>query len=252
MKILVRLPNWLGDMVMSVGFMHQLPQRFPGAEVSVIAKKGIHDLLPFFPPTKHQFIFSKQEYKGVKGMLRFGSEIRRTEKFDLFFSLPDSFSSALVGVAAGAQKRVGYQKEMRRLLLTNSYHKPEGLHRAEEYVRLLELFTAKKLYSPDVRLPHQFQKKDQVVVNINSEASSRRLTVSKAVELLNALRKSIDQKIVLIGAPKEREFVEMVLSNLFHREGIESIAGKTSLHQLAEVLASAQLMLSPARKTAGE
>ena len=75
MKILVRLPNWLGDMVMSVGAMHQLSYFFPGAEISVIAKKGIHELLEFFPATKHQFIFSKAEHIGWKGLWRIHGQL---------------------------------------------------------------------------------------------------------------------------------------------------------------------------------
>ena len=70
-KILVRLPNWLGDMVMSVGALHQLQAFYPDAEISVIVKKGLQDLLPFFPPTKHRFVFSKDEYKGLRGLWRF-------------------------------------------------------------------------------------------------------------------------------------------------------------------------------------
>ena len=244
MKILVRLPNWLGDMVMSVGFLNQLPYFFPGAELSVIAKKSIHELLSFFPPTKHRFIFSKDEFKGVKGLVQFGNQIKRTESFDLFFCLPDSFSAAVIGAATGADKRIGYKKELRQVLLTDSFSKPGGLHRVEEYVQLAALFTNTKAQNINVSLLHQFEKKNYVVVNINSEASSRRLTVTKAIELLNLLRDSIDQKIVLIGAPKEKEFVDSVLSQLNHPSNIENLAGKTSLNQLAEVLASAQVMLT--------
>lgn len=244
MKILVRLPNWLGDMVMSVGFMNQLPNFFPGAELSVIAKKGIHELLSFFPATKHQFVFSKEEYKGVKGLVRFGKHIKQRENFDLFFCLPDSFSAAIMGAAAGAEKRIGYKKELRQILLTDSFSKPEGLHRVEEYIRLIELFANKQATSADVSLQHSFSKKEHVVVNINSEASSRRLTIAKAVELLNMLKNSIDRKIILIGAPKEKEFVDSVLSQLNNSSNIENLAGKTSLCQLAEVLASAQVMLT--------
>ena len=244
MKILVRLPNWLGDMVMAVGFINQLKEFFPDAEVSVIAKKSIHELLSFFPKTKHQFIFSKEEYKGLQGLIRFGKQIRRTENFDLFFCLPDSFSAALIGFASGAKKRIGYKKELRQLLLTHSYKKPEGLHRVEEYVRLLELYTGKSAQPVHVVLQHSFQKKDHVVVNINSEASSRRLTVAKAKELLNLLRASVDQKIILIGAPKEKEFIDTVLLQMSDQSNIENAAGKTSLHQLAEILASARLLLT--------
>ncbi|HTM93485.1 MAG TPA: glycosyltransferase family 9 protein, partial [Flavisolibacter sp.] len=244
MKILVRLPNWLGDMVMSVGFMNQLPHFFPGAEISVIAKKGIHELLSFFPETQHQFVFSKEDFKGVKGLLKFGKQIKQREAFDLFFCLPDSFSSAVMGAATGAKRRIGYKNELRQVLLTDAYSKPDGMHRVDEYARLIELFTNKSLVPADVSLHHRFHKEDYVVVNINSEASSRRLTVAKAVELLNLLRSSVEQKIILIGAPKEKEFVDTVLKQLNNSSGIESLAGKTSLLQLAEVLASAKLMLT--------
>jgi heptosyltransferase II len=244
MRILVRLPNWLGDMVMSVGFIKQIPGFFPGAEISVIAKKGIHELLPFFPPLKQEFVFDKQQFNGVKGVLQFGKRIKQAGTFDLFFCLPDSFSAAVMAWATGSNKRVGYKNELRQLLLTDSFKKVKGLHRVEEYIRLLELFTKKEGTIPDVSLQHNFTKAGHLVVNINSEASSRRLTVTKAVELLDFLRSSIQQKIVLIGTAKEREFVDSVVEKLKDRQNVQNLAGQTSLHQLAEVLASAQLMIS--------
>ncbi|HEU0065326.1 MAG TPA: glycosyltransferase family 9 protein [Flavisolibacter sp.] len=243
-KILVRLPNWLGDMVMSVGFINQLSHFFPDAEISVIAKKGIHQLLPFFPATKHQFIFSKHEYKGIKGLLKFGREIKATEHFDFFFSLPNSFSTALGGFATGATKRVGYKKELRQFLLTNSYSIPKGMHRVEEYIRLLELYTGKPRTDIRVLLQHNFQKKDHVVVNINSEASSRRLTEEKAIEFINAIRNQIVNPILLIGAPNEKTFVETVLQKLNDKTNIASVAGTTTLPQLGELLATAQLLFT--------
>ena len=160
MKILVRLPNWLGDMVMSVGFIRQLSHFFPGAEISVIAKKGIHELLPFFPELKHKFIFDKQEFKSIAGLVQYGQRVRKTEKFDLFFCLPDSFSAAIMGAATGAKKRIGYKKELRQVLLTDSYRKPGNLHRAEEYTSLIEFFVNQKPEPVDVFFESQVRKKE--------------------------------------------------------------------------------------------
>ena len=244
MKILVRLPNWLGDMIMATGFIHQLQQFYPDASISVIAKKGIHDLLQYFPSFEHQFIFSKDQYKGIKGLWQFGRGIQKTEQFDLFFSLPDSFSSAFIGLATGAKNRIGFKKEMRGLLMTHTYTKPQHFHRVEEYIALLESFTGKKAAVPNVALRHNFQKRKHIVVNINSEASSRRLTVPKAVEELNLLRKSTAETIYLIGAPKEAPFISEVVNGLESKNNIENVAGKTNLVQLVELLASAQLMLT--------
>ncbi len=244
MKILVRLPNWLGDMVMSVGALRQLSLLYPGAEISVIAKKGLHELLPFFPATSQQFVFSKEEHNGLKGVWRFGRMIRKTERFDLFISLPDSFSAALMGLATSAGRRVGYKKEGREVLLTNSYQKPKGFHRAEEYSRLLEAYAGKHLGPPTVSLNHSFAKEEYVVLNINSEASSRRLTPSKAAEVISEVRQRYSGKIVLIGGNKEQPFVENMLNRLPLRKGIESVAGKTTLPQLTKVLASARGVLT--------
>jgi ADP-heptose:LPS heptosyltransferase len=243
-KILVRLPNWLGDMVMSVGALHQLPQFFPGAEMSVIVKKGLQDLLPFFPPTKHQFVFSKADYSGIKGVVRFGRMIKQTDKFDLYISFPDSFSSALMGFAAGAKERIGYKKEGRELLLTKAYSKPAGLHRVEEYVNLLEQYTSQQSSDVTVSLKHSFPTEAYTVININSEASSRRLTISKAVEIIEAARATLSGKIFLIGGPGEKEFVEEILNRIQNQEGLESLAGKTTLSGLVKVLASAGVVLT--------
>ena len=243
-KILVRLPNWLGDMVMSVGFLNQLPYFFPDSEISVIAKKGIHELLPFFPNTRHQFIFSKEEYKGFGGLIQFGKSIRKTESFDFFFCLPNSFSTALAGFATGSKKRIGYKKELRQLFLTNSYPIPGNMHRVEEYIRLLELFTGKSHAPIDVSLKHSFSKKDHVVVNINSEASSRRLTIPKAIEFISSIRNKIPNEIILIGAAKEKQHVEQVLNLLPNKNNIRSVAGRTQLPELVELLASAKLLFT--------
>src|SRR5215210_6245346 len=244
MKILVRLPNWLGDMVMSVGFMNQLPHFFPGAQVSVIAKKGIHELISFFPATVHRFVFDKEVYKGVKGLIRFGNEVQEKERFDIFFCLPDSFSSAVMAMATGSSRRVGYKKEMRQILLTDAYSKPEGLHRVEEYVQLLKLYCNATATPISVRLQHQIVKGDYIVVNINSEASSRRLTTQKAVELLNLLRNKTQRQIILTGAPGERDFVQQVLDAAMNPANIKNMAGQTTLSQLAALLAGAHVMLT--------
>lgn len=243
MKILVRLPNWLGDMVMSVGFIDQLYRFYPDAEVSVIVKKGLEGLLHYFPPIRQELVFNKAELKGLRGAWKFGKGIKKREQFDLFFSLPDSLSAAVMGFATGATKRIGFKKEMRGFFLTHTYQKPTGIHRVEEYISLLEKFHSQKTTGAKVELLHSFSKKNYVIVNINSEASSRRLTVSKAVELIGALKNAIAEKIILIGAPKERAFIDGVLQ-LLPKETVINKAGKTSLPELIEWIASARLMLT--------
>jgi heptosyltransferase II len=243
MKILVRLPNWLGDMVMASAFIDQLSRYFPGSEISVIAKKGIHELLDFFPTVNERYVFNKEEYKGLTGLWKFGKRLRG-QRFDLFFSLPNSFSAALMGYATGATCRVGYRKELRQIFLTHSFPLSKDLHRVEEYAHLLKLFTNKEAGSVRVRLEHATPRGAHIVVNFNSEASSRRLTKDKAVELVGSLRQAIDHQIFLIGGPTERQFVQSIFEALPEKKAVVNIAGSTNLTELVHYLASARLMLT--------
>jgi ADP-heptose:LPS heptosyltransferase len=109
---------------------------------------------------------------------------------------------------------------------------------------MIHFFSNEKTGVPFVSLPHRFDKKNNIVVNINSEASSRRLTVAKAVEVLAALRKLSDLPIMLIGAPKEKLFVDEVFSKLEEKNNVHNLAGKTNLSSLIELLASASIMLT--------
>ena len=59
-KILIRLPNWLGDLVMSNAFVKAVNEIYPDAIVDVIVKKGIDVLLDKFPPHRKRYVFSKQ------------------------------------------------------------------------------------------------------------------------------------------------------------------------------------------------
>ena len=244
MKILVRLPNWLGDMVMSVGFLNALNTIYPGAEVTLIVKKGLQGLLPLFPQVKEVVVFDKSEMKGLRGAWWFGRRLKKKEKYDLFFCLPDSLSAAVMALATGAKKRIGFKKEGRGILLTHAYAKPENKHRAEEYAALLSLFTGKSVKDLNVTLRNNQRREDYIIVNINSEAQSRRLTVSKAVELINGLQERVSQKIILIGAPKEKPFIDAVLALLPYSENLENKAGSTTLLELAQLLGAAKVMLT--------
>ncbi len=245
MKILVRLPNWLGDMVMSLGFLHALKVAYPAASISVIAKKGLDPLLDYFPQLEHRFIFSKEAYPGLRGSWRFGRMIRRTEHFDLFFTLPDSFSSALVGFASGSAKRIGFRKELRGFLLTASYERKKGIHRVEEYLDLLRQFNPGDHIPPLIRLnTPAVAKSNAIVFNINSEAVSRRLPVKKSVSFIEALRKNFSEEIILVGGPADAAYVTAVLAEMPDKTGITDRSGKTSLPALIETIASAKMVLT--------
>jgi lipopolysaccharide heptosyltransferase II len=244
-KILIRLPNWLGDLVMSTAFVKAVHETFPGAIVDLITKKGIDSLLNNFPQHRNRYVFSKQQYKGLKGAWKFGKKIAAKEKYDLFFCLPDSLSSAIMAKATGATKRIGYKKELRSIFLTDSYNKKQNIHRVEEYIDLLNQFTKTTISSIAVQLNATSQhKKNALIININSEASSRRLPKEKAISIINAIRKNISEEIILVGSDKEKILVDEVYNSLADKNNISNNAGQTTLSQLMELMSSSAVMLT--------
>ncbi len=246
MKILIRLPNWLGDVVMSTAFVRAVEQIYPGAAVDVIIKKELSGIAALMPGISKIHPFSKQEHRGLKGVYRFGKSLR-PEKYDLFFCLPDSLSSALMGWATGAKKQVGFAKEGRFFLLTKSYKKPANLHRVDEYISLLEQFTSKKISDRVVKLEARNieHANNLVVINFNSEAESRRMPVDKGTHLLNTLTNSFQSvRFVLVGSAKEAEYVGQLLKNSENSDRLENYAGKTNLEGLCNLMASAKAVIT--------
>lgn len=245
MNILIRLPNWLGDMVMSTAFVQAVKNEYPHATIDLVAKKGIDFLLGHFPPHGQAFIFSKEEHKGLGGLRRFGKMIAAKKNYDLFFCLPDSFSSAMMGQATGATQRVGFKKELRSVFLTHAYLKHKHLHRVEEYVDLLKQFTQKEIAVPPVKLTTSAHAEgNAVVININSEANSRRLPAEKAISIIKAVRDSIDNEIILVGSNKEAEFVTGVYHALTDKNNVVNYAGKTNLPALLKLFAGSAAVLT--------
>ena len=247
-KIAVRLPNWLGDTIMSLGFLHLLRQAYPAAFISVITKNGLESLVNTLPEANEVIVFSKEKYKGLSGVWRFGKQMKTKHQFDLFFVLPESFSSAVMAYASGSHKRIGFSKEGRGFLLTHTYAKPVGKHRVEDYASLLQQFNASmKNTTPVIRLPFlqkQAMATPYLIINTNSESIASRLPVQKAIELISLAQQRFSLPIKIIGAPKEKDYVEEIIGHLPDKNNIENLAGKTTLSQLQTLIQEARLMIS--------
>jgi len=247
MKILIRLPNWLGDVVMSTAFIAAVKELYPGAHVDVIIKKELNSIATLIPGLHTIHPFSKQENKGLLGVYRFGKKLK-SEKYDLFFNLPTSLSSLVMALATGSKKRIRFGKEGGFFMLTNSYKKPVNVHRVDEYISLLEQFTGKPVISKQVKLAvnnSEQTDKNTVIINFNSEAESRRMPVDKGRAIINLLTKTFTgTTFTFIGSPKEAAFIEQVIEGAENKERIKNLAGKTDLIGLCSLLAASTAVLT--------
>jgi ADP-heptose:LPS heptosyltransferase len=215
--------------------------------VDVLIKKELHSIASLITGVTIIYPFSKQEYKGLKGAYIFGKKLR-DEKYDLFFNLPASLSSLVMGWATHAKKRVGFAGEGGFFLLTNAYKKPLNVHRVDEYLYLVEQYTGKAIGERQVKLntnPQGQRDNKRVLVNFNSEAISRRMPVDKAKTIINLLTNTFTGTMfTLIGSVKEAAFVDQVIDGAENTDRIENLAGKTDLVRLINLMGSSAAILT--------
>ncbi|MFB3127273.1 MAG: glycosyltransferase family 9 protein, partial [Candidatus Acidiferrales bacterium] len=93
-KILLRVPNWVGDAVMSLPALEQLRQKFPAAEVVVLARPTVADLYRHLPAVSRVLVFDQRgRHRGLSGLRRLASELRR-QRFDLAVLFQNAFQAA--------------------------------------------------------------------------------------------------------------------------------------------------------------
>jgi heptosyltransferase-2 len=246
LKILIRLPNWLGDVVMSTAFINAVKQLYPSASIDIIIKKELGDVASLIPQLNQIHLFSKQESGGLGGVYRFG-KLLRSQNYDIYFNLPNSLSSFVMAWASGAKQRIGFNKEGGFFLLTRSFKKPVNLHRVDEYVALLEKFSKKSITNKIVTLQVNASAaiKPTVVINFNSEAPSRRMPLDKGRSIVNALTAAFkDIYFAFIGSPKEAAFIDELLIGLNNPNRLQNLAGKTNLQELVKLMAGSKAILT--------
>jgi heptosyltransferase-2 len=152
-RILVRAPNWVGDVVMATPAFRALRTRFPRAEITVQVRDALAPLLAGAPWFDARLDVLSHR-RGLRATLAEGRALR-THRFDLGICLPDSVSSALLMRAAGVREVVGHARGLRGLLLHRAVEPARGAEGGRWVARerqVLALAAAVDARSDDTKL----------------------------------------------------------------------------------------------------
>jgi heptosyltransferase II len=117
-KILVFLPNWVGDVVMATPALAALRAHFPAARIVALSRPYVREVLDGAGLVDEaRGRDSLKSGASVAAQLRDAWALRR-ERFDLAILMTNSLRTALFAFVAGARERVGYAREGRSALLT--------------------------------------------------------------------------------------------------------------------------------------
>ena len=104
-RIVVRGPNWLGDAVMCEPALRQVRTIFPQAEITLLVKPAIADLLAQHPAVNRTLVYDDRgRHAGLSGKWTLAGVLRR-HRFDLAILFQNAFEAALISFLAGIPRR---------------------------------------------------------------------------------------------------------------------------------------------------
>ena len=231
MKILVRVPNWLGDAVFSLALVEELKKKH---EVSILVKPHLKDLF---------YKFETYTFSSYWDLFKKSLKLRG---YDGFLTIPISFSSALSGYLTGAPLRVGFSFDSRDFLLTHRIKIPfdwKFKHTMWTYIKLLEPFD---IYLNEIPIPEFIPSPDDVekaeellqIHRVNNYISVSPFTAFGTAkewgvenfEKLALLLQGKGIQMVILGSKKEHGRAERIKG-----KNVVNLCGKTTLGMAAYI-----------------
>jgi heptosyltransferase-2 len=258
-NILVRMPNWIGDVVMATPALLDLRKAFPSAQITAMCRKPICELLKEDASINELYCFARpgnnflrrEDKRNIIAKIEAG-------KFDVGILLTNSFSSAWWFWQGKVKRRIGFSQHFRSLLLTDPVNRPkEPIHHVDLYKKLLEPLGIKKSSTePRLYISEQEVKEakqllyqrgfvaGKTLIGINPGAaygSAKCWPPEKYRELAQMLLKE-GFYLVFFGDSTTASLVKGIGQNLPDRA--MNLAGVTTLRELAAIIKDCSLLVT--------
>lgn len=260
-NIIVRMPNWVGDVIMATPVLIDLRRVYPEATITAMCRSPMGELLEEFPYIDEIFSFSKTSRLVRRDEKRNIIEKLRSGNYDLGIILPNSFSSAWWFWQGKVHYRIGYRSSGRSLLLTHPVDFPEDLqkqHLITTYKNLLGVLgiapstTVPKLFLKDaeleqarILLSRHGVKPHHRIVGINPGAaygSAKCWLPERFREVTTRLLQDKDVFVVYFGDLITANLVKEICQGLSPR--VINMAGLTSIRELASLISLCDVLLT--------
>ncbi len=244
-KVLVRLPNWIGDTVMAIPSIRLMIEK--EGTCSVWGPPHTAVLFEYFPGVEQ--IFPVDEKKTPELL-----QTIRDAAFEKIYLLTNSYSSAKTAKSLGIPERIGYRRDWRGPLLTRRVFcnpRVRYLHMVDYYLHLLP----RSWRSGSInRQPEVFLSKEEVQTG-KDRFSALGVTPSKSVigispgaafgsakrwepEWFKETAHHLTEQgcfVVVFGIEKDHEQGEFILSGVPNGRGA-NLSGQTSLREMMALI----------------
>ena len=256
-KILILRYRFIGDTVLTIPFVKNVRENFPDAQIDVLVSPNSGELLENNPDINNVIYFNNSKFhKYEKSEAR---ELRsffecicglRKQKYDLAFVLKRSFSSALLASLAGIKYRIGFNTELRSLLLTHRVKYDKNIHELDNFLNCLEPLNIKaKKHIPEICLDKKEEVrangflvrldrfKPKVLIHATSAHPYKMWPKRYFAKLMDNMFEQFEAQFVFTGANIDKEVYEKILSWCKHKNKFKilNLCGLISIRECYSV-----------------
>ncbi|WP_419656772.1 RfaF: ADP-heptose: LPS heptosyl transferase II [Desulfosarcina variabilis str. Montpellier] len=245
-RLLIRSTNWIGDAIMTTPAVRAIRRNFPDAHISMLAKPWVAPVFAHSPHVDEIVNYDAGgRHAGAPGTLRLAKDLR-TQRYDAAILLQNAIEAAIIAFLAGIPRRIGFDSDGRRLLLTHPVRRTRAIrsiHQTGYYLKILEgagLSTG----SPDLELhldPADIRRggqllaefsvaPDRPIIGLNPSATfgpAKQWFPERYAALGDRLNQDLDATILVFGGPGDRELGRSITAQM--SAPAVDLSGRTSL-----------------------
>ncbi len=245
-RLWVRLPNWLGDVVMAVPLLRALRSARPDAEITFIAKGAFLPLLDQTELADKSIPLPPRNWKYFIHFLKL-----RSGYPDAYLLLTNSLRGDLEAWLTGCRQRFGLVKANRpRPLLTHRYEVPASFdekqhHQLELWENLLRHFGLELPTERAPLSPSSLRRPPVIAFIAGSENTpEKRWPVSHWRQLAKTILLSLpDATILLLGTAHDRTITDAIAAGQPGAR-VQNLAGRTDLPAYMDKLRSCAALIT--------
>lgn len=256
-RILIIRTDRMGDVILSVPVISNLRRVFPESYIAFMCRPYTRALLEGNPDLNEVIVYDKYgTHKSFLATWRFARDLKR-KNFDLALILHPTNRAHLIAFGAGIKTRIGWDRNLSRLLTEKVPHlKSQGKKHESEYtldiLRALELEvremplvipvkdSARRSIGEILKKKGIDEAEEFVVVHPSASCPSKRWKQRSFAALIKKIRQNLHLPVVVTTAETEKEFAAVVA----REEGVVDLRGMVSLFELIALLERAKLFVS--------
>ena len=246
-RIVVRAPNWIGDVVLSLAAVRDLRRNFPAARIEVLARPWVSEL--------YGAVAEVDAVRRSAGVRADAATVKGA--FDAAVLLPNSFASAFAVWHAAIPERWGYATDGRGPLLTRAGRVPaqvRGRNQVYYYRAMLAAVGLSVSATPDAALPcpPEWAARGEALlggggrwIGLNPGAfygTAKRWLPERYAAVGDTLARRHGAQVAIVGGAAERALGESIARGMCTPARV--LCGETSLADLAGVLSRLRLLVT--------